>query len=110
MAAYIIGMQEILSLASQRKRVAAPRAEPDGASVGCWPMSRRFVEKTPGSMHLTIFDVRRRLLEMATRWVAFQAKEKWHATTQGLQRHCFLQGLYIRVAVVSAARSAKHRD
>jgi len=27
-------------------------------------------------MHLTIFDVRRRLLEMATRWVAFQAKEK----------------------------------
>jgi hypothetical protein len=35
MAAYIIGMQEILSLASQRKRVAAPRAEPDGASVGC---------------------------------------------------------------------------
>jgi hypothetical protein len=34
MAAYIIGMQKIVSLASQRKRVAAPRAEPDGASVG----------------------------------------------------------------------------
>jgi hypothetical protein len=28
MAAYIIGMQKIVSLASQRKRVAAPRAEP----------------------------------------------------------------------------------
>jgi hypothetical protein len=33
-AAYIIGMPKIVSLASQRKRVAAPRAEPDGASVG----------------------------------------------------------------------------
>jgi hypothetical protein len=49
MAAYIIGMQKIVSLASQRKRVAAPRGEPDGASVGYWPISRRFVEKTPGS-------------------------------------------------------------
>jgi hypothetical protein len=34
MAAYIIGMQKIASLASQRKRVVAPMAEPDGASVG----------------------------------------------------------------------------
>src|SRR5258707_10567625 len=49
MAAYIIGMQKIVSLASQRKRVAAPRAEPDGASVGYLPISRRLVEKTPGS-------------------------------------------------------------
>jgi hypothetical protein len=29
MAAYIIGMQKIVSLASQRKRAAAPTAEPD---------------------------------------------------------------------------------
>ncbi len=33
MTAYIIGMQKIVSLASQRKRVAKPRAEPDEASV-----------------------------------------------------------------------------
>jgi hypothetical protein len=33
MAAYIIGMQKIVSLASQRKRVAAPRAEPGNPKV-----------------------------------------------------------------------------
>jgi hypothetical protein len=49
MAAYIIGMQKIESLASPKKRVAAPRAEADGASVGYCPISRRFVEKTTGS-------------------------------------------------------------
>jgi hypothetical protein len=34
MAAYNIGMQKIASLASLKKRVAAPRPEADGASVG----------------------------------------------------------------------------
>jgi hypothetical protein len=36
MAAYIIGMQKIVSRAFQRKQFAAPRAEPSGAEVSLW--------------------------------------------------------------------------
>ena len=36
-------------MASQTNDLRHPRAEADGTPFGPWPISRRFVEKTPGS-------------------------------------------------------------